>query len=310
MKVSFIIPAYNASSYLSRCLNSIATQKFDGNFEIIVVDDCSTDSTLNIAKEYAGKDERIKIVEHKENKKVSLARKSGFKVAEGEYLWFVDADDALPLNVLADFYSYAKENNSDIVFGDYNAVNDENSIVVKQLPQTVIKDLVIEIFEGKIHGSLCNKLIKRSFFEKQNVVFVPNMNMREDMHVLLQLLVGNPKISYLSEAVYNYFSTQGSLSSSRTLSHIDRQVSSVIEIEKLIDNNLITNEALLRLKLNVRKDIMLYNITNVNLKEIFPETNDQILNAQFIPFWLRLCLLSEIFGFGIIKKILFAIVVK
>ena len=91
-KVSVIIPVYNTEKYLEKCLDSVCNQTLS-DIEIICVDDCSTDNSLNILKEYAQKDNRIKLIEFKENKGAAAARNEGIKAATGEYIGFIDSDD-------------------------------------------------------------------------------------------------------------------------------------------------------------------------------------------------------------------------
>ena len=87
-KVSVIIPVYNTENYLRKCLDSVINQTLD-DIEIICINDCSTDNSLNILKEYASKDERIKIIEFKENKGASVARNTGIAESNGEYIGFL-----------------------------------------------------------------------------------------------------------------------------------------------------------------------------------------------------------------------------
>ncbi|NIZ41386.1 glycosyltransferase family 2 protein (plasmid) [Entomospira entomophila] len=94
MKISMIVPFYNVERYLRRCLESIVTQSYT-NLEIILVNDCSSDGSLTIAREFAQRDERIQILEHTENRRQGGARNTGANVATGEYLWFIDSDDQI-----------------------------------------------------------------------------------------------------------------------------------------------------------------------------------------------------------------------
>ena len=91
-KVSVIIPVYNTEKYLKKCLDSVCNQTLS-DIEIICIDDCSTDNSLNILKEYTLKDNRIKLIEFKENKGAAVARNTGIDEAKGEYIGFIDSDD-------------------------------------------------------------------------------------------------------------------------------------------------------------------------------------------------------------------------
>jgi len=93
MKLSIIIPVYNAKPFLIKCLNSIYSQKTNFDFEVIAINDCSTDNSLEILKNYAASEKRLSILEHQVNKGQAIARATGMNIAKGEYITHVDADD-------------------------------------------------------------------------------------------------------------------------------------------------------------------------------------------------------------------------
>ena len=113
IRVSVIIPAYNAEPYLRECLDPIL-QKSEIRFEVICVDDGSTDNTLEILKEYAGKDSRVRYI-HQENAGAGAARNTGMKYAKGQYLAFLDADDIYDPEMLRRVYEKANAENSDVI---------------------------------------------------------------------------------------------------------------------------------------------------------------------------------------------------
>ena len=117
VKISVVIPAYNAAEFLSKCLDSILCQSMD-ELEIIVIDDGSTDNTHAISDKYACDDPRVVVI-HQENAGVSEARNAGIRRVTGEYIWFVDADDVIEPGACRELYNLATENNADIVIFDY-----------------------------------------------------------------------------------------------------------------------------------------------------------------------------------------------
>lgn len=129
IKVSIIVAAYNIEKYIYKCIDSIRKQTFK-DIEIIIVNDGSTDSTLNIIRNLALKDSRIRIID-KKNEGLIEARKSGLDVANGEYILFVDGDDWLELDALEKLYNNAINNNSDIVI--YNAYNSYDNNKIKYI---------------------------------------------------------------------------------------------------------------------------------------------------------------------------------
>ena len=113
MYLSFIVPVYNAEKYLKKCVESILNQTFQ-DFEVIFIDDASTDKSLDILNSYAY-DKRIKIIT-KANEGVSLARNCGLELARGEYLMFVDADDWIDKNTSEVMVDVIKKKQADVVF--------------------------------------------------------------------------------------------------------------------------------------------------------------------------------------------------
>lgn len=121
-KVSVIIPVYNAEKYLKKCLDSVINQTLP-DIEIICVNDCSKDSSLNILKEYSLKDERIKIIDCEQNGGESVARNIGIDNASGDYLAFVDNDDVIDLDFFEKLYNRAIETNADITKAEFYSID-------------------------------------------------------------------------------------------------------------------------------------------------------------------------------------------
>lgn len=139
-KLSIVIPVYNTALYLKECLESIISQTYS-EIEIICVDDCSTDNSADIIREYAAKDSRVKYIKHTENKKQGAARNTGIDAASGKYITFIDSDD-----YLSDKYVYEKcinlmeKHNADIITFSFTSFDTKNNIekytnVLKNLPE-------------------------------------------------------------------------------------------------------------------------------------------------------------------------------
>ena len=123
--ISIIVPVYNVESYLERCIESILNQSFK-EFELILVNDGSTDSCKDICNEYKTKDKRIKVI-HKENGGLSSARNAGLDIARGKYIGFVDSDDFINKDMYKTLFNTIQDNNSDMIICDYYKVNEENN---------------------------------------------------------------------------------------------------------------------------------------------------------------------------------------
>ena len=122
IKVSVIIPVYNAEKYLRKFLDSIINQSFT-NFEVICVNDGSTDNSEKILKEYAAIDKRLVIIEQK-NSGQGTARNNALNLAKGKYIVFADPDDWLELNALQEIYNDFRTHNADVIEFDYYEYND------------------------------------------------------------------------------------------------------------------------------------------------------------------------------------------
>ena len=117
--ISIIVPVFNVRNYLLRCLDSIFSQQFDGVFEVIAVDDASTDGSLDILKRYQSSEPRLRLLEHELNKKLSSARSTGMKHAIGAYIMHVDSDDCLIPGALRRLHNYCLKYSPDIIVFNY-----------------------------------------------------------------------------------------------------------------------------------------------------------------------------------------------
>lgn len=120
--VSVIVPVYNVEQYLDECLNSICQQTYE-NLEIIVVEDCSTDNSLNTLIKYL-EDSRVKLIQHEKNSGLSAARNTGIDAAKGDYIMFVDSDDLVHLSLIELCVKYAIVNDADLITYNFKAFED------------------------------------------------------------------------------------------------------------------------------------------------------------------------------------------
>ena len=185
--VSVIVAAYNAEKYLERCLDSIRSQLFE-SFEVIIVDDGSSDKTLEIARLFCYRDSRF-IVIHTENRGVASARQTGLAMANGEYTIHIDSDDFIDPEMLSEMYELAKQDNADMVICDYSVILSSGTEYIKtQKPKNLDHRTVWGQTIHELQGSLCNRIIRRACFEKYGIRHNPSMRVCEDQYILLQLL--------------------------------------------------------------------------------------------------------------------------
>lgn len=208
-KISIIIPVYNVEKYLEKCLESIINQSLK-EIEIILINDCSLDGSLEIIKKYAQKDNRIILINKKENEGVSEARNSGIKIARGEYILCIDGDDWIEKECLKEMYEIAKRNEAEVVVSDFY-LDYGNGNIIYQIDQKSETEVFLEknesiknIFSGNGFPSIWNKLVKREIYEKNNIKFPSNISMGEDLLTVLSLIYSSTKIVKLNKAYLHY----------------------------------------------------------------------------------------------------------
>lgn len=202
-KVSVIVPVYKAEKYIHKCMQSLLSQTFS-DFEIILVDDGSPDSSGVICDEYAFKDNRVKCI-HKSNGGVSSARQCGLEYSSGEYTIHVDPDDWVESSMIEDLYRKAIETDADIVICDYYEDCFDKQRLVSQKPLSEKpKSILRAMLFQQLHGSCWNKLVRRVCYNKFNITFPKNFNLCEDLYVNSVLCSKIDKIVYLPKAFYHY----------------------------------------------------------------------------------------------------------
>lgn len=205
--ISIIIAVYNAESYLSKGIEDILAQTFS-NFEILLVDDGSTDTTVKICDRYANKDTRIRVF-HEQHQGVAHARQKGIENVQGEYTIHIDADDKITPTMLEEMYNAAKGANADFLICDYMEVNNNGTFYHAQRPTSLTPEgLVNDMTRRKLYGALWNKLIRTSCFQDNKVGFREDLNMSEDMFFVFDVLPYCSKIVYLPKAFYSYDRTR------------------------------------------------------------------------------------------------------
>ena len=196
IKISVVMPIYNAADFLRAALDSVISQTLK-EIEIICVDDGSTDNSLEIIKEYQKNDERVRIVTET-NAGPALARNNGIRRVRGEYIAFLDADDFFESTMLEEMYKEAKKNDLDIVICDYDVYNNKKSTFTKPSPADHEEIVVAGGVTSKSDHPNCifsctnlsawNKLFKTSFVVDKNLAFLEEVKMYEDVYFMVTAL--------------------------------------------------------------------------------------------------------------------------
>lgn len=240
--ISVIIPLYNCQSSLQRLLKSIVEQSFN-SFEIVIVNDGSTDNSLLICEEFAKKYDNIRIL-NKKNEGVALAREYGIKNANGEYIIHADGDDWVEPSMLESMYKKIIEDDADILISDfYIDINQKSEYKSQNFDCNTSIDVFYEIISGKLMGSLWNKLIRRDLYDDNQLYFFKGINYFEDVLSLAYLMLcHNLKIVHLNKAFYHYVLNSNSIThniTEHTYSGLVRyraQLQSLLPKEKRFDD--------------------------------------------------------------------------
>lgn len=239
-KISVIVPIYNAEKFLKKCIESIINQTLK-EIEIILINDGSTDNSLKILQFFKEKDERIIIV-NKKNEGASEARNVGIDLAKGEYITFLDSDDYIEKNMLEKMYYNSKKNNVDILISDYYRDENKekrykNSYYLGDDLKLTSKKCCLEILSYKIAPMLWSKLIKRQLFIDNNIRLPKEVFHQEDYITMIKLSYYAKKIMFLKEAFYNYVihENQGTKTSGKEKEFFDYYNSYII-LEKFFSD--------------------------------------------------------------------------
>ncbi len=206
LKVSVVLPFYNTGKYLSRCIDSIMKQTYS-NYELLLINDGSTDNSGEIAHTWERSDQRIQVID-KENSGVSDSRNWGIERATGEYLFFIDADDWVEPNILELLVAELEQNQSDwsicAIWKEYS-----NKKVLSAGHSTGIvnrDEALISLYnDGYIRPVVWGKLYRLNWIRQNKIYFDTEIHYSEDVLFLTKVLLFSTKISYLEIPLYHYF---------------------------------------------------------------------------------------------------------
>lgn len=215
--VSVIVPVYNTEKYLPKCLDSLTGQTLS-DIEIICINDCSPDNSLAVLQEYAKKDNRIKIIDFKENKGAAVARNTGIDAATGEYIGFVDSDDFVDIDFYEKLYTKAIETDADVVKGKlwlYD-LKDEK----KYLEDWIDINDDVKKHKAYFYFTFTTAIYKRDFINEHNIRFLEGLVHFEDPYFTIKAAVFYNKLCVDDTACYYYINNPESSSrKSVTIKH-------------------------------------------------------------------------------------------
>lgn len=280
-KISIIVPCYNSEKYLHRCIESIINQTYK-NIEIILINDGSTDKTLEILEEFQRKDDRILII-NKANSGVSDSRNIGIDRASGRYIMFVDADDFLEINAVQILYDCSKKNKADVVRARYKRIENNNIVSecdIDKYNNFNIKKLLYDILSGKLGCYVWALIIKKDFLIKNNLKFDNRLTIMEDQLFYINILLkGN--IYFCNNLVYNYV-----INATSATQNMEKYVyiySEMLKAKEIILKTLESNRLLDDMLRNTANNTIIVNGVCYSLWNLYKSGNKEIYE-EFLSY--------------------------
>jgi len=264
VKVSVIVPVYNMERYLNLCLSSLVHQTFN-DYEVIIINDGSTDTSLDIIKNYQKEYPNLIRFFSFENQGISKSRNYGIKVSRGKYIAFIDSDDYVDITFLEDMYNKIKKTDADICVCDYYTINEKNEVVENKL-DSFGEDSILKNPQllWKINSAPWNKLFKKNLFKNfkyDNIKY-------EDLLLISKLLCESNKIVKLDKCL-NYYRIREN--SETTV--LDRRV---FDILKILDdlNNYFKKKDLFDKYYNEIEYFNIYRVTMYIIQQKYQKDKD------------------------------------
>ncbi len=209
-KVSVIVPVYNVSKFIERCVRTLFEQTFD-SIEYIFEHDCTPDNSIEILKgiilEYPKRSNAVQIIEHETNRGLAAARNTGLFASKGDYIQHIDSDDFIELDMIELLYKKAVEENADIVVSDF--IFDWGTTkkdCIQRFDSDPLKYTNL-LINGEVLPGVVNKMISRNLYTKNNIIALEGINMGEDYATTPKLTYHANKIAKVDTPLYHYCQT-------------------------------------------------------------------------------------------------------
>jgi glycosyltransferase involved in cell wall biosynthesis len=219
-RISVIVPVYNARPFLDRCIISILQQSFS-DFEAIFVDDCSSDRSSSIIRQFASNDSRIVLSSHEKNNGPGAARNTGMALARGDYVTFVDSDDFIEPNLLQNMFDASDKGKFDIIETGCQAVDHQDKVLWDYTPPTMTVESLSADPESVFllrEWGVTQKLWRKTLFQ-QDTRF-PEGVFWEDIAVVPALVVNAQSLARIDFIGYNYLQHSSSITNTRSAKHV------------------------------------------------------------------------------------------
>lgn len=291
IKVSIIVPVYNAEKYIKRCIKSLIEQTYK-NIEIILINDGSKDDSLSILRDFQSRDDRIILI-NQCNRGPSSARNIGIEKSIGDYIAFIDADDSIELNYMEKMVKYAYRLNTDMVACDYKEIRVEGEIPSNIF--TFINDgeayncdlkCIGEVLCGR-GGLVWGKLLKSSIIKEEKITFDESIGMCEDLLFTLEFIKNTKVVSKINDYLYihNKYNDE-SITAKYNKELFNEQMKVQRKLEQFVNSNNFDNSYIENLLYERLKGIMWFSIYKeiINNNDFKFKLNNinQIINNKII----------------------------
>jgi glycosyltransferase involved in cell wall biosynthesis len=231
IKISIITPAYNEEKHIGECIESVLRQTWP-HFEMVVVDDASSDSTAEIVKKYSAADKRVKLIRMQENSGVSTARNAALDNVHGDYLLFLDADDWILPEMLSDLVEMIHQYEMVDMFrlkGKKVHIRGEEPVPGDDF-ETQLYVPIDLVRENKMSGFMHNLFVKNRIVKDNQIRFTVGMAMLEDQEFTLKCMIYSERILYFTKQNYMYYQHPGSMSKNFGKDHYPDILNCAIEV--------------------------------------------------------------------------------
>lgn len=304
--VSVLIPVYNVEKYIERCLVSLFSNTIINECEIVIVDDCSPDSSMKVIRSVLGKfpamQERVVLRYHDSNRGSAAARNTALLQAHGKYIICVDGDDWVEKDYLEKLYTEAERTKADVVACNlYKCFLHKKTFTKAVLPRKG-KDCLKELLQDRVPGWLHEKLIKRSILTDNSIHFVEGLDLYEDVLLCVKLFFFCNEISNVDEPLYYYRFNKSSLVNTFNEKKILNLQGVISEIQKFfIDQNceIEYEPYMFEMELRIKCTILCESSIELQKKyfDIYP-----LISAKDIILYKNISILKKLIAILIMKR--------
>ncbi len=296
--VSVIVPIFNVELYVERCIRSLFTQTKTDGVEYIIVNDCTPDGSMAIVERLISEFNHLNVIviNNKTNQGIGATRCVGFSAANGEYIIYTDSDDWCEPTMIEDLYTKAKDSKADIVGCDYYLnYATQQKYIAQELSENPISNVNC-LLSGRLHGSLCNKLVKHELYLNNNISITPNLNMWEDLVVSIMLFSCAGKVAHHPKAYLHYRQHEASLVHAVNDAKILGYVTAINIIDEFLHGRDFYNSTIEHLLIAKKTRVnytVLSSYCGADKKKhakLFPEIKPHIMSIDSMSFYKRLLL--------------------